>query len=46
LQGLDDEARSRALAALRATIEAHDTGEGVWYPSATWFVSARRAEPS
>jgi SAM-dependent methyltransferase len=42
LQGLDDAARSGALDALRATIDAHDTGEGVLYPSAVWIVSARR----
>jgi len=42
LQGLDDEARTGALDALRATIVAHDTGDGVLYPSATWIVGARR----
>jgi SAM-dependent methyltransferase len=42
LQGLDDTARAGALDALRATIDAHDTGQGVVYPSAVWIVSARR----
>ena len=38
----DGAARSRALAALRATIDAHETGDGVLYPSAAWIISARR----
>jgi hypothetical protein len=41
LQGLDDAARSSALGALRATIEAHATDRGVLYPSAVWMVTAR-----
>ena len=43
LRDLDDETRARALEALRATIAAHDTGDGVLYSSATWIVAARRA---
>jgi SAM-dependent methyltransferase len=43
LQGLDEEQRAGALAALRASIEAHETGDGVVYPSAAWVVTARRA---
>lgn len=42
LEGLDDDGRGRALDALRATIVAHDTDEGVVYPSPTWIISARR----
>jgi SAM-dependent methyltransferase len=42
LRDLDDDARTRALAALRATIVAHDTGDGVLYPSATWIIGAVR----
>jgi SAM-dependent methyltransferase len=43
LAGLDDdEARARARDALRATIDAHQTADGVLYPSATWIVTARR----
>jgi len=38
--GADD--RKRALDALHATIAAHDTGDGVWYPSAMWFIGAER----
>lgn len=43
LQGLDEEQREGALAALRASIEAHETGDGVVYPSAAWVVTAHRA---
>jgi SAM-dependent methyltransferase len=42
LQGLDDATRQAALEALRATIDAHDTGRGVLYRSAVWIVSSRR----
>jgi len=42
LRDLDDDARQRALADLRRTIEAHATDEGVLYPSAAWIVTARR----
>lgn len=42
LQGLDEERREGALAALRASIETHETGAGVVYPSAAWVVTARR----
>jgi SAM-dependent methyltransferase len=34
--------RSRALAELHASIAAHDTGSGVWYPAAAWIVTAHR----
>lgn len=43
LDGLDDTARERALTDLRATIEAHQTPDGVLYPSATWLITATRA---
>jgi SAM-dependent methyltransferase len=42
LQGLDREGRERALEALRATLVAHDTGNGVLYPSAAWIIGACR----
>ena len=42
LNGLDDKARGRATAALRATIEAHETPGGVVYDSAVWIITARR----
>ena len=42
LDGLDQAGRARALDALRASIEAHQTGDGVLYDSATWLVTARR----
>jgi ubiquinone/menaquinone biosynthesis C-methylase UbiE len=34
--------RERALAALRETLKAHDTGRGVWFDSRAWIVAARR----
>jgi hypothetical protein len=40
LEGLDDAARTQALAALRATLVAHDTAQGVLYPSAAWIIKA------
>jgi len=43
LQDLDDDGRARALTALRASIEAHETDGGVFYPSAAWIVTACRA---
>jgi SAM-dependent methyltransferase len=42
-QDLDDAKKAEALAALRATIDAHDTGEGVLFDSSSWLVTARRA---
>ena len=38
----DDATRARALRDLRATFEAHDTGNGVIYRSAAWIISAVR----
>lgn len=43
LQGLDDAGRPGALGALRASIDAHATAEGVQYDSAAWIIGARRA---
>jgi SAM-dependent methyltransferase len=40
LEGAD---RARALDNLRATLEAHETPEGVAYRSASWLITARRA---
>lgn len=42
LDGLDDEGRRRAVDNLRATLTAHDTGQGVLYESATWMIQAIR----
>lgn len=42
LRDVDDAARSAALAALRSSIDAHETPDGVLYPSAAWIVTARR----
>jgi SAM-dependent methyltransferase len=43
LEGLGESDRVRALDALRATITAHETDEGVQYSSAAWLVAARRS---
>ena len=40
LHGLDAGGRGRALRNLRATVNAHDTGHGVVYQSATWLITA------
>ena len=40
--GLDEETRDGALAALRADLAGHATERGVLYGSATWLVQARR----
>jgi SAM-dependent methyltransferase len=42
LQDLDDATSARALDALRATIDAHDTGRGVVFDSACWLIGATR----
>lgn len=42
LADLDDDARARALADLRRSVEAHEGPDGVCYPSATWIVTAAR----
>jgi hypothetical protein len=38
---LDAVQRARALARLLALLDAHDIGEGVWFDSAAWLVTAR-----
>jgi ubiquinone/menaquinone biosynthesis C-methylase UbiE len=43
LEGQDGAARRRAEDRLRATLEAHLTGDGVAFSSATWLVTARCA---
>ena len=42
LEGLDDDGRAVALDALRTTIAAHQTADGVTFASATWITTARR----
>lgn len=39
---LDAAATARALDRLLAMLDAHDTGEGVWFDSRAWLVTARR----
>lgn len=39
---LDAAATARALDRLLAMLDAHDTGEGVWFDSGAWLVTARR----
>jgi SAM-dependent methyltransferase len=43
LRDLDETRRAEAVAALRATIEGHETADGVLYPSAAWIIRACRA---
>jgi SAM-dependent methyltransferase len=43
LQGLDDPGRRRAVDALRATMVAHETADGVVFGSAAWTIRATRA---
>ena len=40
-EGLDHEAKTRALRALRQTIDAHETSDGVLFRSAAWLITAR-----
>jgi SAM-dependent methyltransferase len=42
LDGLDADDTARALDALRATIEAHDSDRGVVFESRTWIITAFR----
>ena len=42
LEGLDNDQRGQALAALRATVTAHATTNGVIYHSAAWLIRAQR----
>jgi SAM-dependent methyltransferase len=41
-QALDDAQRAQALDALRATMHAHDTGDGVRFGSGCWIITANR----
>jgi SAM-dependent methyltransferase len=43
LDGLDAGRRARALGALRATVAAHTTADGVVYRSGAWLIRAQRA---
>ena len=43
LQGLDETGRARAVDALRATMAAHETSDGVVLGSAAWTIRATRA---
>ncbi|MET7733396.1 class I SAM-dependent methyltransferase [Streptomyces sp. NPDC005402] len=40
---LDAASAERALERLRVTLDAHDTGDGVWFDSRAWLVVARRS---
>jgi SAM-dependent methyltransferase len=42
LEELDEPARARALDALRATLTAHETPEGVLFDSRAWLITAHR----
>jgi hypothetical protein len=42
LDGLDAAGRTTAKAALRSTIDAHETPDGVVYESAVWIITALR----
>ena len=42
LEGLGPDDQARALDRLRAALTAHDTGDGVYFGSAAWLVTARR----
>jgi SAM-dependent methyltransferase len=43
LTGLDAPTTASALERLRATLAAHDTGDGVSFDSRAWVITARRA---
>jgi hypothetical protein len=42
LDGLDPATTARALEAVRATLAAHETGEGVLFGSSAWLITAHR----
>jgi SAM-dependent methyltransferase len=42
LDRLDPAAAARALGRLRETLAAHTSGDGIWFGSRTWIVTARR----
>lgn len=43
VSGLDAASAERAIDRLTVTLDAHDSGEGVWFDSRAWLVSARRS---
>jgi hypothetical protein len=42
LKRLDPVAAERALKRLRETLAAHASGDGIWFDSRAWIVTARR----
>lgn len=44
LDGLSVDDRARGLAALRSTMEQHDSGDGVWFRSGCWIIRAVRPQ--
>jgi SAM-dependent methyltransferase len=42
LRDLDAAAQAQALAALQATLRAHETGQGVLFDSAAWLIEAQK----
>jgi len=46
LRTLDPPSRERALERLRRTLAAHESGQGVWFDSRAWLVTARRTPPA
>jgi SAM-dependent methyltransferase len=42
LAGMDEKQAGQAVARLRATLAAHETGEGVFFDARTWIIAARR----
>jgi hypothetical protein len=42
LEGMDEKQAEQAVARLRATLAAHQTGEGVFFDARTWLIAARR----
>jgi len=42
LEGLDHDGRARAVDALRSTMAAHETRDGVMFDSAVWVIGATR----
>jgi hypothetical protein len=43
LAGMDTSAAAAAVERLRATLAAHDTGDGVYFDARAWIITARRA---
>lgn len=44
LQRMDPAAAARATGRLREALAAHLSGDGVWFDSSAWIVTARRAQ--